>query len=142
MRVVDIDLDNILLDEKSNKTYENILIYYISYKTFMGAKPLRIWFEKLVGTRYLVLFGPGRYDSICNMIRFLISEKSGITDSIDRNFARIRVDSYNSLHIEKTLTFHNVVTLIKSVVNKNENNYYYNIFLEKILYEDKSSTYF
>ena len=33
--------------------------------------------------------------------------------------------------IEKTLTFHNVIVLIKSVFNKNENNYYYNIFLEK-----------
>ena len=28
--------------------------------------------------------------------------------------------------------------LNKSVVNKNENNYYYKIFLEKASYEDKS----
>ena len=54
-----------------------------------------------------------------------------VTDSINHNFARIRIDSYNSLPIEKILTFHNAITLIKSVVNKNENNYYYNIFLEK-----------
>ena len=53
-----------------------------------------------------------------------IREKSGITDSINHNFARIRIDSYNSSPIEKTLTFH-VIILIKSVVNKNENNYYY-----------------
>ena len=37
MRVMDIDFDNILLDEKLYKTYKNILIYDISYKTFMGA---------------------------------------------------------------------------------------------------------
>ena len=30
--------------------------------------------------------------------------------------------------------------LIKSVVNKNKNGYYYNIFLEKGLYKDKSNT--
>ena len=30
--------------------------------------------------------------------------------------------------------------LIKSVVNKNKNHYYYNIFLEKGLYKDKSNT--
>ena len=36
------DFDNILLDEKS---YETILIFDISYKTFMGAKPLRIRFD-------------------------------------------------------------------------------------------------
>ena len=37
MRVMDIDFDNILLDEKLYKTYKNILIYDMSYKTFMGA---------------------------------------------------------------------------------------------------------
>ena len=35
------------------------------------------------------------------------------------------------------LTFHNVIILIKPVVNKNENKYYYNIFLEKGSYKDK-----
>ena len=35
------------------------------------------------------------------------------------------------------LTFHNVIILIKSVVNKNENKYYYNIFFEKSSYKDK-----
>ena len=48
MRVVDTLFYNILLDEKSYKTYESILIYDILYKTFMGVKPLRIWFEKIV----------------------------------------------------------------------------------------------
>ena len=48
------------------------------------------------GTRYLVLFGPERYDVIYNKIRYLIREKSGITDSINHNFAITRIDSYNS----------------------------------------------
>ena len=34
----------------------------------------------------------------------ILSEKSGITDVISHNFARIRIDSYNSLPIEKILT--------------------------------------
>ena len=37
------------------------------------------------------------------------------------------------------IAFHNVIMLIKSVVNKNENNCYYNIFLEKGSNEDKSN---
>ena len=37
------------------------------------------------------------------------------------------------------LTFHNVIILIKAVVNENENNYYYNLFLEKFTYKDKSN---
>ena len=47
---------------------------------------------------------------------------------------------YNSLPTEKILTFHNIIILIKSVVDKNKNNYYYNIFLEKGSYKDKSNT--
>ena len=38
------------------------------------------------------------------------------------SFARIRIDSYNSLPIEKTLAFHNVIILTKSLFYKNENH--------------------
>ena len=61
----------------------------------------------------------------------LISEKSGITDNANNNFARIRIDSHDSLPTEKTLTFHNVIILIQSVINKYANHYFYNMFLEK-----------
>ena len=64
-------------------------------------------------------------------MRYLIIKKSGITDSVNHDFARIRINSYNYLPIDKILTIHNVIILTKSVVNKNENNCYYNIFLEK-----------
>ena len=43
MRVRDTDFRYILLDKKSYKTYENISIYDVSCKTFMGPKALRIW---------------------------------------------------------------------------------------------------
>ena len=97
MRPIDINFDNIFFDEKSYRTYENVLIYDISYKTFMGAKPLRVRFDEIDGfikiydgIRYLVLFGHVWYDAICDRIR---GKKSGITDSINHNFARIRIDS-------------------------------------------------
>ena len=89
----------------------------------MGANPLCIWFEKIDGfikiydgIRYLVLFGPERYDVIYYRTRNLESEKSSITYSINHDFARMRIDSCNSLLIEKTLIFNNVIMLIKSVV--------------------------
>ena len=103
MKVIDTDFSVILLNEKS---YENILIYGISNKTFMGAKPLSISFDKIDGfkifdgVRYLVLFASERYNAIYDRINYLISEKSGITNSINHYFARIRIDSYNSLPIE------------------------------------------
>ena len=79
------------------------------------------------------------FDKICNEIKYLIN---GITNSIDQNFGRIRIDSYNSLTIQKILTFHKVIILIKSAVNKNKNKYHYNIFIEKVSYEDKSNKWY
>ena len=86
------------------------------------------------GTRYLVLFRSEKYGSICNRIRYLISVKSGVTYIISYNYAKIRVDSYNPLPLEKTANFY-VLILINSVFNKDKNNYYFNIFLEKASYE-------
>ena len=46
MEVNGVYSGNILLDKK---IYKNILIYDISYKTFMCSKPLRIRFRKIDG---------------------------------------------------------------------------------------------
>ena len=61
IKIEDFDFD-ILLDEKS---YGNVLIYDILYKTYIGAKPSHIRFDKVDGfirvydgARYLVLFDP------------------------------------------------------------------------------------
>ena len=124
------NFDNILLNEK---LYENTSVYDIS----IGPKPLRIKFDEIDGFfrvrggefRHLVLFDYGFFDKICDKIKYLISEQSGITESINHNFGETNIDSKNSLPI---------VILIKSVVNKNKNEYYYNIFLEKGSYKDKS----
>ena len=108
---------------------------------------MRIWFDKIDGyikihdkIRYLVLFDYGYCEKICDKIKYLISEKSGITDSINHNFARIKINLSDSLPNEKVLNFHNVIILFKSVVNQNKNKYYYNIFLEKGSYKEKSNT--
>ena len=50
-----------------------------------------------------------------------------------RYYTEIKIDSYDSLTLEKTLTLHNIIILIKSVFNKNQNQYYYNISLRKCL---------
>ena len=136
---IDFDFDKILLHEKSYKNkYENILIYDILYKTLIGAKPLRIRFDKIDGfiktydgIRYLVSFNHGRCEKICDRIKYLISEKSGISDSINHNFARVRIYSYNSFPISKILTFHNVIILIATTIIS---------FKKKSSYKDKSNT--
>ena len=134
----DFDFDNILIDEKS---HEIILIYDISYKTLIGPKPMRIRFNQVDefirvydGNRYLILFGLEKHDDIYNRIRYLISFKSGITYVFYLYFAKIKV-SYDSLPLEKILILHKVIILIKSVLNEDQNHYYYNIFLEKCSYQ-------
>ena len=61
--------------------------------------------------------------------------KKGITYDISYNYTKIKVDSYHALSLEKKVTFQNSIILIKSVFNKDKNNYYNNIFLEKGSYE-------
>ena len=63
-----------------------------------------------------------------------------ITDSYGKKIVIIgAINSYIFLPTEKFLTFHNVIILIKSVVNTDKNNYYYNIFLAKGSCKDKSN---
>ena len=83
VKIEDFDFNNILIDEI---LYKHILVYNVSYITLTGAKPLHRWLHKVDGfirlydgTRYLLLFGPEKYDAIYNRILYFISQKSGIT---------------------------------------------------------------
>ena len=79
----DLGFDNILIDGRSP---ENVLIYYILFKTLVGPKPLCIRFDKVDGfiriydgTSYLTLFVTEKYNAIYNRIRYLVSLKRNIT---------------------------------------------------------------
>ena len=91
---------------------KNILIDDISYKTLIVPKALRIRFYEIdefitiyAGTRYLTLLGSENYDANYNRIRYLISLESSITYIFSHYFAKIKVDSYDSLTIEKKNDF-------------------------------------
>ena len=66
---------------------------------------------------------------------YLISLKSSITYIFSHYFAKIKVNSSDCLPTEKRLTLHNVIMLIKPVLNKDKNYYYYKIYLEKCSYK-------
>ena len=55
-------------------------------------------------------------------LRYLISVKSGITYVISHNCATIKVHSYDSFPLEKSMNLRNVIILVKSVWNKDKNN--------------------
>ena len=65
----------------------------------------------------------------------LISQKSDITYVFSHYYAKIKVDSYDSLSEEKTLALHNFVVLIKSDLNKGKNHHNCIIFLEECPYQ-------
>ena len=102
IKIEDFDFDNV-------KSYKNILVHDISYKTLIGAKPFDIRFDKrnefirvYNGARYLVLFGLEKYDPNFYRIGYIIGVKSGITYVISHYYRKIKVDdSYNSLPLEK-----------------------------------------
>ena len=79
----------------------NYIIYDSSYKTSTTTNPLRIRNNEIDGIikihngiRYLVFL------ILVGLIKFVIElnillvKKNGITDSINHNFARIKIDSY------------------------------------------------
>ena len=71
------------------------------------------------------MFGSEKHGAIYNRIRYLISQKSGITYI----FLTILRKSKLILMIQK-IDLH-VLIHIKSVLNKDKNHYYYKVFLEK-----------
>ena len=124
------------------------MIYDVSHKTLIGTKPLLSRFDKVDGfirvydgTKYLVLLGIEKYDAIYNKIRYLISQKSDATNIFFHNYARIKMYSYDSFHLEKALTLHNARIPIKLVFNKNQNLKYHNIFSEKCSYQSPKNNY-
>ena len=89
-------------------------------------------FVRFIRTKYLVLFGSEKYDTIYNRTRYFIRFIfSSVFICFPHNYARIKIHSKDTLYLEKTLALHNIVLLIKSVLNKGQNHYSYNIFLEK-----------
>ena len=89
-------------------------------------------FKVYDGTSYIVLLGGEKYDFIYKMIRYLIGGKSIFMFIIsDNNHAKIKVDSYDPLPVEKALTFNKIMMIIKPFFHKSNNSYYYKIFLEK-----------
>ena len=68
--VGDFNFNNILLDENS---YGDILVYDISYKTFMGTKGLRVRFHQVNGFIKI-------YDSSSSRILFATFSKQTLSE--------------------------------------------------------------
>ena len=76
------------------------------------------------GTKYLVLFCHEKNDYVYDRNRYLKGLKSGIAYAFSHKYD-------DDMLLEETLTLRNVAIFIKSVFNRNQNHYYFNLFLEK-----------
>ena len=100
----DLDLDNVLLNEKSCKTF----LIYVAYKTRYGVKLLYIIFEKVDGyirkfdgTKYLAFFHSNeKYKRIFAKLRYLIMLKNNISDVYYHKYAKIKFNSDDDLNIK------------------------------------------
>ena len=66
------------MDEKS---YENILVYKISYKNLIGAKSMRIRLDKIDG--FIRIYNGKRYLVLKNMMPFTIGLHTLLVKKID-----------------------------------------------------------
>ena len=88
------------------------LLHFV--QTLTGGKPLLNRFNKIDGfiriydgTRYLILFGPEKYDAIYEKVRFLTGQKTGTTYVfliIMQKSKWIYIVPF-TLPLEKTMTF-------------------------------------
>ena len=72
-----------------------------------------------------------------NMVQFTIGldkSKRWYYIFFSHNYARIKLFYMILCFQKKKLTLHNVIIIIQSVFNKNQNHYYCNVFLEKCSY--------
>ena len=107
--------------------------------TNLCIQPLCILFNKVDGyigkydrTKYIPLFNSNeKYNNFFDRIRYLIMLKSNISDVVSHKYTEIKINSIDDLSLEKAITMHNVIMLIKSVFYQNHDHYYYKVFLEK-----------
>ena len=143
--------NNIRTDEKS---YKNILIYYIGYVTIKkdlqtdSVNPLYFVFIKVNGcceeinrNKYLTLVSTNeskekikKYEELWVKIRDLIRSITKNLDDYDEKYMKIKFDSDDNLPLNKTIEIILVTIVVIAVFHEN-NKYYPQDFLDECLYK-------
>ena len=151
INITDFDLDNNKIDEKS---YKNILIYYIGYVTIK--KDLKIYnvntlylvfgnvngyFDEINENKYQTLIPTNQskekiknYEELWIKIRDLIRSITKNLDDYDEKYMKIKFDSDDNLPLNKTIEIILVTIVVIAVFHEN-NKYYPQDFLDECLYK-------
>ena len=150
INIKNFDPNNIKIDEKS---YKNILIYYIGYVTIKDSKYVKInsvnplylifskvngYFEEINKNKYLTLVPTNeskeiikKYEELWSKIRDSISSITKDSDDYDKKYIKIEFDSDNKFPLNKTIEIRNMII----VVFHENNKYYPQVFLNECLYK-------
>ena len=80
------------------------MVYDISYKILFGPKPLLIRFDEVYGLKISrSKTNDSKYEPIFGKIRYFISKKSVITYIISHNYAKVKINSNDSLTFRKNI---------------------------------------
>ena len=75
-----------------------------------------------------------KYEGLWTKIRNLIRSKPDDSDYFDENYMKIKFNSDDDLPLYKTLEFHNMIIIVRTVFHKN-NKYYPQAFLDECLHK-------
>ena len=135
--------NNIKIDEKS---YKNILIYYIGYVTIKkdlkiySVNPLYLifgkvngYFEEINGNKK-IMERKKKYEELWIKIRDLIRSITKNLDDYDEKYMKIKFDSDDNLPLNKTIEIPMKTIVVRAVFQEN-NKYYPQVFLDQCLYK-------
>ena len=145
------DPNNIKIDEKS---YKNILIYYIGYVTIKeyvkiySVNPLYLifryvngYFENINGNKYLTLVPTNeskekikKYEELWIKIRDLIRSITKNSDDYAEKYMKIKFNSDDELPLNNTIEIPTMTIVVRSFFQEN-NKYYLQVFLDECLYK-------
>ena len=145
--------NNIRLDEKS---YKNILIYYIIYVAMKDSKYIKInsvnplylvfnringYFEEINGNKYSTLVPTNKskekikkYGELWIKIRDLIRSVPKKSDNYDEKYMKTKFDSDDELPLNKRIETPVMVIVVQAIFYENY-KYYPQVFLDECLYK-------
>ena len=118
------DPNNTKTDEKS---YKNILIYYIGYVTIKDSKYVK---NNSVNPLYLIFSKVNGYFEEINKNKYLTLDPTDESKEIIKQYEELWSNSDDDLPLNKTLEIHNATIVVRDVFYE-ENKYYLQVFLDE-----------
>ena len=147
INIKNFDPNNIKLDEKS---FKDILIYYISYLTIKTSKYIKInnvnllylifskvstYFEEINKSKYLTLVLTNeskekkKYKELWSKVKVLVSCITKKSDDYDKKCVKVKSNSDDELPLNKTIEFPSMIIVVRAVFHENK-KYYPQVILD------------